>query len=553
MAQEYRTEEDKCCRYLSTSLYRDTGSSKFEAGAFGIYIEKRLGITCIPYGISMADLITERALIPDLFIKLPKKFFIQEWKDFPYTDIELTSPARWIFAYKRDMENVEDILHPYDDKLKEEFVERFSSDVPSNIDIYEHPNGQHFRTYEAYFRYWKTYVFAEVLSKCENIEQFLNGILYYNGRQYVLSSFRHVSHHWDLHYKETFDRISYFRTINGAFCDEKFSKNLYESNKDPSVEAAQFLSDKIGCTYSTLKGDMSKLLKLYSNWKRQADDGKRYYAQALEYLKQDVYSLLKWLEGTTKKPQTVFFEKDEWNREEGLCARLKDVVAYEEFQIEETFCRHIKSYTDMIASIGIEIDPKDAFNKLKFLNGSQSWLCSFFDLHEEISRTSIKKPLDFRMSRVTKNLIDFALRIELLIREILNNHNVCIGGNGSCKDMFEGLAKKISDPHKRILKGAVCLNAKASFRKEEDKHPSELFKRVDCAIDNDCAIDKLSLCLKEKEIVRLLLRGVAARNYFAHHNWLDNEMNFVRNKNAVDCFCACLNTVLYVLCISEEL
>ena len=82
MAQEYRTEEDKCCRYLSTSLYRDTGSSKFEAGAFGIYIEKRLGITCIPYGISMADLITERALIPDLFIKLPKKFSSKNGKIF---------------------------------------------------------------------------------------------------------------------------------------------------------------------------------------------------------------------------------------------------------------------------------------------------------------------------------------------------------------------------------------------------------------------------------------------------------------------------------------
>ena len=73
---------------------------------------------------------------------------------------------------------------------------------------------------------------------------------------------------------------------------------------------------------------MSKLLKLYSNWKRQADDGKRYYAQTLEYLKQDVYFLLKWLEGTTKKSQTVFFEKDEWNREEGLCAR-KGFFAYE--------------------------------------------------------------------------------------------------------------------------------------------------------------------------------------------------------------------------------
>ena len=313
------------------------------------------------------------------------------------------------------------------------------------------------------------------------------------------------------------------------------------------MEAAQFLSDKIGCTYSTLEEDMSKLLKLYSNWKRQADDGKRYYAQVLEYLKQDVYFLLQWLKGTTKKSQTVFFEKDEWNSEEGLCARLKDVVAYEEFQIEGTFCRHIKSYTDMIARIGIEIDPKDAFSKLKFLNGSQSWLCSFFDLHEEISRTSIKKPLDFRMSRVTKNLIDFALRIEPLIRDILNDHNVCIGGKGSCKDMFEGLAKKISDPHKRILKKAVLLDKNAKFFKEKDRHPSELFKRV------DCAIDKLSLSLEEKEIVRLLLRGVAARNYFAHHNWLDNEMNFVRNKNAVDCFFACLNTVLYVFCISEEL
>ena len=143
---------------------------------------------------------------------------MERFSKIHYTDIEIiplppqriTSPARWIFAYKRDMENVEDTLHPYDDDLKEEFVDQFSSDVPSNIDIYDHPNGQHFRTYEAYFRYWKTYVFAEVLSICENIEQFLNGILYYNGRQYVLSSFRHVSYHWDLHYKETFDRISYF-------------------------------------------------------------------------------------------------------------------------------------------------------------------------------------------------------------------------------------------------------------------------------------------------------------------------------------------------------
>ena len=211
---------DQHSRYLNVSLYMDTScftgrSAEVCRGRFGQYLKERLTIQRIPYDLSIVDMIIKRMIIPDLFVRLPSEYFTS-WSNFPSTGHceipEDLIPASYhsVPIINQGDWSLESLLHPYDkEDLKKDFVDRFSEEVPQIIKEENHPNGLYFRPYEAYFSYWKSYIFVEALDGYEDIEKFLS---WEAGQSVLISRFIDVSQRWEENYKDTFTRLSFYRT-----------------------------------------------------------------------------------------------------------------------------------------------------------------------------------------------------------------------------------------------------------------------------------------------------------------------------------------------------
>ncbi len=173
---------DMYCRYLDARLFLPPTKGNVADGRFGDYLKSTLGITRLPYRISLVDLIREKVVEPDLFLRLPRKYFLN-YKNLP------ECPARFVPALNAALEiaryhsvnivfvlretfSLKDLLHPYDQKkLKDNFVEKFLSRVPDTLRYKAHPNGHKFVPYEAYLNYWRAYTFVEALDGYENQER----------------------------------------------------------------------------------------------------------------------------------------------------------------------------------------------------------------------------------------------------------------------------------------------------------------------------------------------------------------------------------------------
>ena len=207
-----------------------------------------------------------------------------------YNSISILTRGDW---------SLESLLHPYDEELKSDFVDRFSGEVPRTLKIQEHPNGDYFRPYEAYFSYWKSYIFAEALDGYEHIDKFLS---WETGREILISRFAVVSQQWEEEYKDVFTRLSFYRT----------AKTILTLWKDPRLsttykELSEFIQKVTDCNSELLEQDMEKLLILFGHWEKRQKEGRRYYPQAIELLRQDIYFLLEWLCTLNRKPQKSLF------------------------------------------------------------------------------------------------------------------------------------------------------------------------------------------------------------------------------------------------------
>ena len=245
---------------MDTSCFTRS-SAELCRGRFGRYLKERLKIQRMPYDLSIADMIVERMLIPDLFVRLPSEYFTS-WNNFPSTgNCEIPEdliPASYhgVPTINRGDWSLESLLHPYDkENLKKDFVDRFSEEVPRIVKEKKHPNGLYFRLYEAYFSYWKSYIFVEALDGYEDIEKFLS---WEAGQSVLISRFIDVSQRWEENYKDTFTRLSFYRTA-------KTTLALWENPRPATTykEVSEFIQKATKCNPELLEQDIEKLLILF--------------------------------------------------------------------------------------------------------------------------------------------------------------------------------------------------------------------------------------------------------------------------------------------------
>ena len=535
----HRNGMDRYSRYLNVNLYSPSTESlaKVCQGQFGQYLKDRLEIQRIPYGLSIADMIVNRALIPDLFVELPSEYFVS-WKDFPCTGNfaipeELESVAyHSVYIPDDGTWSLESLLHPYDGELKRDFVYRFSGEVPRTLKKQEHPNGISFRPYEAYFSYWKSYIFVEALNRYDDIDKFLS---WETGRKILLSRFIDVSQQWEENYKDVFTRLSFYRTA-------KTILTLWKGPRPSTTyqELSEFIQKVTDCNSELLEQDMEKLLILFEDWEKNQKEGKRYYPQAIELLRQDIYFLLEWLCLLSRKPQEVYFKK--WSEEAATLSRwakLSEAIPYEEFELENRFMIYAPDYAEILKKEGYLTNAKCIYARLAKHESFWPWIRAFSDLHDQLVPTSATKPLVFKQPRILDHLLVLAIRTEVLIRAFFRKADQSEEVR-ELRLVFDQFSKKLPDGSKeRSILGTIADTRK--WKKTElGGKPDEIFENI------DQIPQKKKWSKFQHHIFLSLMRFVTARNYFAHHSFKDGTLNYHVEKLPEQILTSCLESVIYM-------
>lgn len=420
------------------------------------------------------------------------------WKNFPLTPADfrreplgkLKTAGFYLYSIRPcGAWSPECLLHPYDQQeWRKDFVKRFTSPIPSTLKKETHPNGHAFLPYEAYFNYWKIYIFVEALDRGEDIENFLSPE---QGRATV---------------------ISRFATVSKGVTD---------------------------CQAPQLEDDLERLLILFGRWKYRLESGSRYYLHAIELLRQDIYFVLEWLCRLTNKPEKVYFQK--WSYESRVPERwadLTEVLSYEEFELQKMFERLVPFYAETLVKAGYLSDIQSVCTRLSNHESFGPWSRAFTDLHKSLNPVKPTQPIIFKQPRLLDHLLVIAIRTEILIRSLFRKA-FATEDDRDFRKVFEQLSQEFPEDSKpRCIFGSIADKATWN-RTELSGKPSDIFGEID------------RLPLKKNwshlmhHIFTSILRLVTARNYFAHHSYEDERLNQTGDL-AGKVLKSCVESVVYV-------
>jgi hypothetical protein len=487
--------------------------------------------------LSVWDLVQKGSLSYDLFVRLPEQVFLK-WENFPmigsrYSD-DLTDEEDlanyYYMSVTPEIKVQNDLLHPYDnpDSLKESFILKFSEKRPDDLQSIRHSNGSEFYPCECFLRYWRIFPLAIALNYSHNIESLLSPEV---GIPKVHQIFSREEKLWNEDYKSSFERISYYRTAKAML---SFSN---EQNPLNNAEISRLILGWSESEIEDLNNDLRKLLEL---WKKlESILNQPWKNKILSLLRYDIYLLAEWLcvlsdigfEDLSRQWQYVDRKPKSW-------AQLKDVLALDDFKYRDSFMRYTGSYVKEAIELKVFSDPIEKYDFLSNLSGFESWAQAFHDLHKELN-TSLEK-ISFYKYRTINYFLVFTIRSEILIRSMSKNL-IETAEEDTLKNLFDKFRNLVH--FNREEKEIIEFVSDKSKWSETDLYsqPKDVFKKI-----NEIQSKKRSK--KQVFIIRNILTFITARNYFAHHSYLDDKITMISNTSG-QIFSACLNTLLFFAAI----
>jgi hypothetical protein len=535
------SESEAHCRYLSLGVNLKN-NTKMCNGLFYSFINKEIGLKKLPYNIQLVDLVLDGCLTSDLFVELPKEYFIG-WKDYPIIglganendDNELIHSAGYCSIHfgNATYHEKEELIHPYDSvlQLKSKFVDAFSVPQKSSLQEEKHPNGRFFFPNEIYLSYWKSYVVLEALESCKFIDDYISND---SGIVKFKEHFSRINTFWNEKYNFIFDAISHFRTFTSLL----HSKDT--QIKDYNGEIGCYLLNVANVDKDDLHRGMELLLELHKTWCGKIKRSARYeYNNAINSLKRDIFFLFEWLCWLGCDQVNLINKWSIHDRQPRSWSEIGSVLPFESIKLRKNFNQFFPRYFERKSGI-CKVENADAlYTELALNTAFEPWVRAFSDLHDEINT---KDNIVLNHPRILENLLVMTIRTEVLIRQMFKNK--LFEEERDLKNLFSSLAETSKfDSSRKIFNGVVSnfketvLNAK----------PENIFDNINKLILN------AKRPHKENQIVFIeILRFVTARNYFAHHYYLDEEFDFHTNDICGEVFKSCLHTVLFVYTTLNE-
>jgi hypothetical protein len=318
------------------------------------------------------------------------------------------------------------------------------------------------------------------------------------------------------------DHFRSFRLALGATHDQEspeFSR-LYK-------QGARELAEHFGFTATNIASEVKdRLLTLADSWMtaNKQIDGRAHWTQlAWPKLRADIQLAIGWLLAIGEKSFMDYV--DEWEKPyfgNVGWAPLDEVLPYEFLAHQKKFVQmaphYLKPFNAVCGKYKKITDEKIVAQcrHLQRTNSSfASFASSFFDLHEELRYKSFDEAgIDFRTLRPLDHYAMLAIRAESCLREELRR----LGLLDTIPSQKQTLVSYIE-----ILANqrGVSSRIRGTFMTKR-----ELADLKDDRVDPVGRIQMLETTLGEcdRMLVQAFLCSTLARNYFAHHDFLDHEL-----------------------------
>ncbi len=339
--------------------------------------------------------------------------------------------------------------------------------------------------------------------------------------------------------------LSHYRAFREAFSMDEMTRG--EINRELRHSGALGLAKHLGVTGEMLDDAIrNQLLVLAEDWSWANERGNQWTTHAWHELQRDVRLAVDWLVHLTGK--SLDFYLDKWlytHKGQASWAELHKVLPYEHFEDRQYFLsvapHYLKAY-NAVASDGARLHG-DALKSTTDILRETNWpfetfLSAFRQMHSAMSFSSKDmRRIDFRNRRPVDYYSLLALRVESSLRWKLEH---------------EGLLEGAATLNAYIAKLASCRGMSATALREFEGVASKLTRLHNTPRDCIASIIAFNPDLSEYEryLVRAFLCSVLARNYFAHHYYMDDLV--LKSDGAEFLFAGILVTTLWLLSIDDQ-
>lgn len=483
-------------------------------------------------------------LAPYSRVLFPSGFF-SSWRNYP----ELSSPANpdyesyWLlwdstwFASPEDGEQWP--LHCFFRRGSKEaaiLADGMHCVTAENPKPLDHPNGTQIRPYADFFFHWQAYALIDVIRDADCIEPIIftpdvverakglsriaNNLSQLSPPSQILS----IGSRWG-GLQRVMTWISHYRSFVTAIDSYYNSRTGFETSwRALRKEGAVLLAHELGVTAELLEEEIEdRLLVIADRWMNCPPRKEHWAAKALPYLQKDVSLAVGWLCHLTDQSFETYLKR--WSvqgPQSHWRARLSDVLPWEFWNERCRFLKlaplYLKNATLNLPA-HLELDDAGLESKVDTLRlrnyPFRSFMAALKSLHDHLGHQSFPKGApDFRELRPLDYYALVALRAEGALQYTIDNLDSQEDSN--TKKNLEGyivlLAKKrhFSAELVRFFKSQCSTNLTRLYNKPPD--PIRAISQLEGSLDpNDLAVAKAFLCC------------VLARNYFAHHYYLDGD------------------------------
>lgn len=516
------------------------------SGSFVRWLES-LGLEDFLRDYPLPKLIEWGWVVPQYRVVFPKEVFLYLLK-YPREDVKIPPElghyvTLWEYSWKVDSEDKKNWF--LDDAFREHeplgaLMAQFRCrdgilTLPESIDT---PRGGSMRPYVDYFYRWQGYALVDLIraSVCfksifstpdvvERVERLLE-IAEHQHRtvsDWPKGLLTHPNQ-WGGREKLA-TALDHFRSFRQAFAavresDSDEYSRLYR-------QGARELAEHFGFTETSLATEVKdRLLTLVSDWMSangRSGDRARWTQKAWPNLRAEVQLAIIWLLAIGTKSFMDYV--DEWQRPflgNLGWAPLDEVLPYEFLAHQKRFAELVPHYLKPFNAVlgkRRQISEERIAKQCRRLQRSNSafagFASSFFSLHEELRYQSFDEVgIDFRELRPLDHYAMVAIRAESCLREELRR----LGRLEAIPSKRQTLPFYIESVanHRNMdskIVGTFMSNRDLSDLKEDRADPIGRIERIATALGKG-----------DHMLVQAFLCCTLARNYFAHHNFLDHEL-----------------------------
>lgn len=494
-------------------------------------------------------------LVPQSRIVFPKEF-VDAYEEFRYqqrsdmagfkTQGLLWDSYWFVDGNKESLWFLDPFFHPSNEAREILLGNGVNITAPLPEDVGQ-SNGYAITPYVDFFFHWQGYALIDVIRAADCIAPILNTPDVRDRAQGVVRIAESIAD-WDPERVLTLPNrwgglsgpmtwLSHYRSFR-----EALNSPLAESDPELQRQGAKELASYLGVTADSLaQAIKDKLLVLAQDWIWANERYCIWTLRAYPRLQWDIAMAVEWLCYLSGKTFAEYLELWQYKRFMGKreWAELHTVLEYEFFTDKKRFIQltpeYFKPYGEVLPFInGLEAEHlKQVVDKLLSRNYPfGSFLGAFRQLHDELShRFDRNGKLDFRELRPLDYYSLLAIRAEGCLRFALEQ-NGTLGKQQKLSQYVECLAKH------RGLSATAIAQYKANLK------ITQLYDTPDDPIGKIMALST-GLSGEEHFLVQAFLCCELARNYFAHHSYLDQKL--VNSKESGFMLTGILITVLYLL------